>query len=92
MLNATETAVFNFLTFTGALNAVRPPIKKTSSSVWNYYGLPTYGDLVTSNLIICRLWKYSISFKDGCTTNFISHVKNYHALEFLNLNSRKSVL
>ena len=92
MLNVTETAVCNFLTFIGALNAAHPLDKKANSSAWNYYGLPAYGDLVIDNITICKLCKYSNSFKDGSTTNFVSHIKNYHASEFLNLNSRKSVL
>ena len=92
MLNVTETAVCNFLTLIGALNATHPPDKKANSSVWNYYGVPAYGDLVIDNIIICKLCKYSYSFKDGNTTNFISHIKNYHASEFLKFNSRKSVL
>ena len=35
MLNATETAISNFLTLIGSLNVVHPPVKKADKSAWN---------------------------------------------------------
>lgn len=63
--------------------------KKTKSPIWSHFGLPANenGQIVDSNIAVCKICLNVVSSKGGSTSNMIGHLKLHHPLKYTNMSN-----